>query len=282
MVSIVAWMGSWVAASLCLPLATTSGPATSAATQPCVPATTQAADATATQPVSSGDPRVDAILDRLERRGDAIEDLSAKLTFQRFDELVEERLTRHGELLYRRDEPNARFLVRFDDMVIDRVIRKQKAWYVFDGRWFVEKQESTKTVVRREVVRPGERINPFKLGQGPFPLPFGQKKADILGRFVVKLVEPIPGDPPESDHLLLVPRTDSDMADRYRKLDFYVARKLELPVRIRLYQKDDKIVTADFANVAVNTGLAAGRFELPVPEGWQLIEEPLETMGGQP
>ena len=232
--------------------------------------------------MSSGDPRVDAILDRLERRGDAIEDLSAELTFQRYDELVEERLTRHGELLYRREEPNARFLVRFDDMVIDRVIRKQKAWYVFDGRWFVEKQESTKTVVRREVVRPGERINPFKLGQGPFPLPFGQKKADILGRFVVKLVEPIPGDPPESDHLLLVPRGDSDMADRYRKLDFYVARSLELPVRIRLYQKDDKIVTADFADVAVNTGLAAGRFELSVPEGWQLIVEPLETMGRQP
>lgn len=229
----------------------------------------------ASKPAERLDPQADAILQRLEQRGQSIDDLSARLTWELFDEIVEERQVRHGQVFYRRDKPNARFLIRFDDLVIGGRIRPQKEWHLFDGQWYIEKRELTKSVIKRQVVPPGRTIDPFKLGQGPFPLPFGQKKADILRYFRVEWVGPAKGDPPDSDHLRLLPRPGTEMAQRYRRLEFYIDRQSDLPVRVRIFQRDDKIVTVSFADLAANTGLAGSRFELDVPKDWELTVEPL-------
>ncbi len=85
-----------------------------------------------------------------------------------------------------------RFAVIFDTLLVgqgkDAVKRTETKHLVFDGEWFVERNASAKQFTKRRVVAPGQRADPLKLGEGPFPLPIGQKKQDILSRFVATVV----------------------------------------------------------------------------------------------
>jgi hypothetical protein len=235
-----------------------------------------AAGQTATAPVfevKHPSPEVDAILDRLESRGESIEDLQAKLTFRQQDLVVDDTLTKRGTICFRRDEPNASFAIIFE------FPQDKRELYLFDGRWFTEVNERTKTYQRHEVVREGESIDPFRIGQGPFPLPFGQKKADILTNFDVTLVESSPTDPPDTVHLCCIPRAGTQMADTHKRLDFFISQKgatKDLPIRLIDNRKGQKRDTIDFAEAKLNSGVPGSRFTYAKPKasgGWQVFED---------
>ncbi|MBI4581344.1 MAG: hypothetical protein HY718_16705, partial [Planctomycetes bacterium] len=177
------------------------------------------ATATASAPASApapalvaADVRVDTILTQLERRGEQIKDIQAEISFTKTDQVIEDKQVFKGILRFKEEKPNPRFFIRFDKFIQEGVEREKKEWHVFDGEWYIEAREKTSTIVKRQIVRPGEQVNVFRIGQGPFPLPFGQKKADILQNFDVKLIDPQPTDPKNTDHLECTPKPDTDMA----------------------------------------------------------------------
>jgi len=225
---------------------------------------------------AAADPAVHEILQRLEKRGGTIHDLSAKIVWEIFDEVLEDTQRKYGQLLFKRGEPYSKFLITFSRTVIeDQVIDKAEE-HLFDGRWYIEKREATKSVIKREIVRPGEKLDPFKVGQGPFPLPFGQKEQDILRNFEVALVRTDPKASPDTVHLKLVPK-GGQMAQRYREIHFYISRKLDLPVKVVALQKDDKKMTVVFKDIRINRGIAGSRFVVTVPDDptWSYTVEPL-------
>lgn len=61
--------------------------------------------------------------------------------------------------------------------------------FVFDGRMLIEIDEDTnpRLFKRREVIGPGEKLDPMSLDQGIFPLPIGQKREEILKRYNARL-----------------------------------------------------------------------------------------------
>jgi hypothetical protein len=61
---------------------------------------------------------------------------------------------------------------------------------VFTGRDLIERNDNQKFYSKRCVVKEGDTRDPMRIGEGPVPLPIGQKKADILQRFEVELWEP--------------------------------------------------------------------------------------------
>lgn len=212
---------------------------------------------------------VEVVLDRLERAGQKVEDLTANVRHEVFDLLIEDLQVKNGEIRYRRAQPNAQFMVRFDRLRQEGVVIEKKEWFVFDGRWLTEAREQTQQIVKREIVAEGERIDPFRLGEGPFPLPFGQKKQEMLEHFEITLAPPSPDQPPQTDHLRCVPRPDTRMADEYGQLELWVDRSLDLPVKIVADQKkDNKRVTVTFADMKLNTGVAGSTFEFKPPPGW--------------
>ncbi|MCK6484062.1 MAG: hypothetical protein HUU22_16810 [Phycisphaerae bacterium] len=229
-------------------------------------------------PSSSGDERIDSILDRLETKGKAVRDLRTEVRREAIENFpVEgEKRTQDGKLLFRRLEPNPRFVIRFEKFTADGIVRDDLQAFWFDGEWLIELQEKTKRAIRRQVVRPGEKVDVFKIGHGPFPLPFGQSRRDMLRNFSIRLAPPKPHDPPNCDHLVCIPRASGDLERRYKQVDLYVDRKLELPVRIDAVKKqDDAEIRVYFNKIEVNVGLAAAEFEFTLPAGYHVSEEPL-------
>jgi len=234
------------------------------------------ASATTTAPAFPIDPAVERILDRLEKKGDQITDIEADISYVKIDPVLEDRQEYKGILRFKESQPNPLFFIRFDEFKQEGIVKKTKQWHVFDGQWYIEARESTKTIVKRQIVRQGEPLEVFKLGQGPFPLPFGQKKADIVKNFEVKLVPPSSKDPANCDHLECIPRPGTPLYDKYEAIHFYIDRALDLPTRVSTTEKQERNrIMASFSHIRINPGLAASALRLPDLSGYQIDTEPL-------
>ncbi|GMU21420.1 MAG: hypothetical protein AMXMBFR13_15130 [Phycisphaerae bacterium] len=228
----------------------------------------------------AADPQVDRILDRLEAKGKTIKDISTPLTYAKKDPVFNSETRYEGTLLYKEDKPNPRFMIQFDYSVQDQQRVNKKEWHVFDGRWYIEAREKTKNIVKHEILRPGEQREVFRLGQGPFPVPFGQKKEDILKNFEVRLVPRAESDPPGIIHLESTPRPGTEMAKKYDKVHFYIDPKLDLPIRVQTVEKQDgNEIIATFRDPQINTGLAGSRLELPALPEYSVSEDRLPAEG---
>jgi len=241
----------------------------------------QTTTAPATQSTTAAEtvsPEVDQILTRQEKASNAIKDLQADIRHELYQVIPDDRQTKLGLIRYRAASKgdNARFMISFDTLIHEDLKLKQKEWFCFDGKWLREIHEQTKTAIDREVVAPNEKIDPFKLGEGPFPLPFGQHKADILKNFKVTLAKPEKTDPENTDHLVLVPKPESPYTKRYEKLEFWIDRKLDLPIKVVSHDRHSNIVTVDFKNVKINTGIPNNQLWVDIPEGYGYQKEPLE------
>ncbi len=225
------------------------------------------------------DPEVDRILTRLERR--RVRDLRVKqmtwsLQYQDANDIVVKR----GELAYldedRGGEEAAKFLVKFVEKTQSKRRQEIDERYAFDGYWYVEAIGATKTISRHEVRRKGDKSNPYKVGEGIFPLPFGQRKEDILAEFDVTRRQ---GDD-KHDRLLLKPKPGTRSAEFYKSLEFWVARdaKLEgLPTRVRAEKLDgtgrvNSTIDVTFEDIELGPGLSPSLFRVETPLGW--TEEP--------
>ena len=265
----------------------TSGPA---ATPPAgQPAT---APASATQPASAPatpatqaalDPEIDKILTRLEER--EVQDLQARLTWRLQYVIDPDATVKTGELWYQKAEPVGKFLIRFQQVISGTRKDKVDERHMFDGLWYVELQSKGETCTRREIRRPGDPWNPYKVGEGIFPMPFGQKKADILREFAVERIEPGQDDPPATDRLRLTPRAGTRSGESYKELDLWISREgpaAGAPVKVQVAKKDgtgkvNSTITITFDDPKLNQGFSSGVFDIKCPPGWHEIKEPLDS-----
>ncbi len=243
--------------------------------------TTQPQAAVITSQPAPLDPQVEKILDRLEEKG-RIKDLQADIEYVKEDAVLDSKQVYKGILLFKEEQPNPRFFIRFDQSTNDAIVNEKKEWHVFDGQWYIEARQSTTTINKRQVVRPGEKAEVFGVGKA-FPLPFGQKKADIVRHFDVKLVSPKKDDLKNTDHLECKPLPGTDMARKYDTVHFFIDRDLGLPVKLSTVDKDeDQQISATFKNLKVNTEFAGSELNLPSLPDYRINEErlPEESASG--
>ncbi len=235
------------------------------------------------QPAWPLDAEVDRLLTRLEQR--SVEDLRAELVWENryaLDE-PEDAVRKIGELWFQDTKPAPRFLAKFREKLEGSRRQPLGEQHYFDGFWFVERDDQTKSVTRRQVRRPDDPINPYKVGQGMFPLPFGQKKDDILREFEVRTDVPGPDAPENTDRLRLTPRAESDLGRVYGEVEFWIAREGKLsglPLRVRAAKRDgtgrvNSFITVTFSNAQLNQGLGSSVFKIEVPAGFNESVEPL-------
>ncbi len=230
--------------------------------------------------------KVYEILTRLEKRSDGITDIRCTVKLREDDRLNLSERVKDGRILFLIADPNPRFLIHFEKTRVDETIGKRE-WYLFDGYWLFQALERTRQVTHQEIARQGEKVDLFDIETAPFPLPFGQKKEKILRHFDVKIIPPAKTDPTETDHLVCVPKPGSRLERKYDKLEFFVRKGLNLPVRVVATRNSGlEVITADFPDLSeksINTGLTKKNFSQPREwRGYELIVEPLEPAKEQP
>lgn len=222
---------------------------------------------------------VDQVLDALERRGRDLRALRAEVKLTEMDTTLNDSFVRSGSFaLQNRPDGSTRAHVVFDRKVVDEKPISEKIEYALDGGTLIERNYNRKRQTTRSVLRPGERMNLLKLGEGPFPLPIGQKREDVLNQFDVKKVDPAKDDPPDTIQLSLIPKAGTSLARKFKSIDTWVNIADELPMRIKTLDFNGTTErTTDLAKVQVNTDLKDADFALPKidEKQWNLVEEPL-------
>lgn len=181
-----------------------------------------------------------AALDQAEKAGDGLEAFTSIIAYRKDDALLGSRELRTGRIVYAVGEGGSETLaVVFDMRVVNARREKSIKRIVFDGRWLVEADPQTKQLIKREVVEPGETIDPMRLG-GPFPLPVGQPRSDVLARFDASMIDEDPepfivpeGTEPRPIGVRLVPKSQTPLARDWKVIDVWYDPSNWLPVGVK-------------------------------------------------
>ena len=230
------------------------------------------------------------MLDRLERADRELKDLQAGVVYS-VVQLIKANKgdpddveTFFGTIKFLKTPEPSRFFLHFDRMSDGVLLHRDKQrWIIFDGVWLTRANETGQSVEREQIVRPGEKSDLFKLGQGIFPMPFGQKKADMLKNFNVRLVPHRDDDPPGTDHLICETKKSCDLADQFERIELFVSNDpksglVGMPVKIiAINLRDSTRGTVTFSKIKKNKGLRPDRdFRLPTfTRKWETSEKPL-------
>ena len=192
-----------------------------------------------------------------------------------------------GRVMFRSDpatppnsKPQRMFQVDFTSLTADNVRRPEVRTFIFDGAWFVERQPDVKQIHKRRVVPPGETIDPLAIGEGPFPIPIGQKRERILQRFSAELrpaddfpdaAQPGVALPPnlkDTYQLKLIPRATAQESKQFHEIRIWYRKSDLLPRIARTIDRDDAINVFLLTNIKLNETLPPGAFDTTVPPGW--------------
>lgn len=228
----------------------------------------------------------DELLTELETADRGLKSLTAKILYDRTFEIAGDRQIRTGVLYFvggEEKKPRA-FAIRFDTLIVGQSRRDEEKWFVFDGQWLLEKTPAQKRFTKRQVVGPGESFDPLRIGEGPFPIPIGQKKSEILDRYEAALLPPEDGlSEPKlaefvagSSQLKLTPK---DPKDDFREIRLWYRRGPEsegrwLPRMSKTLSRDGDESVVQLIQVRANTPVPAEATDTSTPEGWDGTVQP--------
>lgn len=228
---------------------------------------------------------VNNLLDQLEQSAADLQAFTADIQYEKEDVILGRRELRTGDLIYHQDRQSNEksFAILFDTAIIAGRRQKDPKHYVFNGRWLAEIDPANKQFIKREIVPPGRQLDPLKLGEGPFPLPIGQPKAEVLARFDVTVAE-MPRDGLLKDlqnvqGISLVPKAGTREAREYSKVDLFYDRTTLLPVGIITVDIGSERKVVRFNNVQRNPALKPeqlARLDIaePNPREWRIDVRP--------
>ncbi len=257
----------------------------------CTPAESPLAVRIAAGAVSSGpeqadppsDPAVMTLLDAIDAQSASLEDFSSRVRMDSYDDLADETEKRFGRVYLVMPPPaetdSEKTQHRRAAIVFERSIepsgraRERLEHFVLVDGVLSDYDHEAKRLVRRRVVDPGARRDPLRLGEGPIPLPIGQRKEDILKYFDVTTAPPIPPrvlkDAEGVVGLHLVPRPGTEMADARKiiGIDLWVRKGTHLPVAVEIHERDGDRTSVRFFDPSINAGVdEEGRRWLNAPD----------------
>jgi outer membrane lipoprotein-sorting protein len=228
----------------------------------------------ANAPTLTQDSSIDQVLDALDARGDSLQDFTADVSLTDTDAATGLDKTSTGRMWMQRlggEGDDARLRVTLD--------KPDKVEYVLDKGWLLDRDYTKRLEVRRQVLKPGQKMNLLKLGEGPFPLPLGQDKADVHKMFEVAKLPPKSDDPPGTIHAQLKPRPGSQFERQFSSIDFWVDPQSRFPVKIETADRNGTTFrTTELKNIAINTKIGDKDFavEKVDEKTWQIREAPFE------
>lgn len=223
------------------------------------------------------DSSVDQILDALDARGKDFKTFTADVKLTETTTDFGDVTTRSGKVWFQ-DQGNGQSRIRVSFDTVDRNGKKsdEKLDYKLSDGKLIERNYRTKNQDTRQVIRPGEKINLLKLGEGPFPLPIGQSKDEVHKEFDVTKVAPVKDDPGGTVHIHLVPKPNTRFARDFKWIDVWVDDKTHMPIRIGTRDANETTDrVTDLSNVQINPDLKDFDFDLEKIDlsKWNVTEE---------
>ncbi|MSR44219.1 MAG: hypothetical protein EXS15_02530 [Phycisphaerales bacterium] len=236
---------------------------------------------------------VDEILDGMEAQGRTMRDFSASATMEKLEALTEEREIRKGRVVVVGPSGAGRTIAIVFDETIDSTGRgsTDSRRFIFSDGWLTEFDVVRKQAIRRQLAREGEAFDPLRVGDGPFPVPLGQPKKDVLREFAVTIGE-IPSAPffrslaaagADGTHTLsalrLVPRAGTAQARDTTAIVIVLDRATLAPRAVEVEAVNGDRTRVLLRNSKLNEGLNDAAQALLVPpstEGWKVDTRPME------
>lgn len=232
------------------------------------------------------------LLEALETADAGLERLVANIRYTKAFAIQGDTQTRAGRLVFINAAPESevqarKFAIRFDSLITGTRVDEQVQEYVFDGEWLAERYPDEHQFIRRQVVPPGERWDPLRIGEGPFPVPLGQKREDILREYDAELL-------PSEDglesatlrafaaacwQLRLTPRAELAEDAELAEIRLWYQKSDLLPRLARTVNSADDVSVVQLTEVRTNAEAAISDGELsteppPAEEGWSQTIEP--------
>lgn len=223
-------------------------------------------------------PSINETLDALKERGQNLQDFTADVVIKETDAVTGSDKSRMGKILFqRRPNNDSRIRVALDRKTIADRIVKSRADYKLENGKLIDQNFDSKHQTTRQVLKPGQKLDLLKLGEGPFPLPIGQDREEVLKNFTVTQLPLEKDDPTNSVHLVLTPKPGTRFAKKFELIDVFVDQKSKFPVRIATVEKGGATVhTTDLSNLKINPGLNDKDFTLTEPgKDWDITDESL-------
>jgi outer membrane lipoprotein-sorting protein len=238
----------------------------------------QIASCQTTQPQSlSLKSGVNEVLDALDARGENLKDFSAKAVLTDTDISTGDATTNTGSAIFqRKGNGDARIRIAFTKQQLGDKIFTVDHQYTLDNGVLDDRDYKKKHETLNQVLRPGQKLDLFKLGEGPFPLPLGQKKEDVLKIFQVVKIDPDPADPPQTVRMQLTPKDGTQFAKQFKTIDIWVDTATAMPRRIQTIDINQTTTrTTDLTDVKINGDIADKDFvQPPMPPNSDVVEGP--------
>ena len=216
---------------------------------------------------------VDSTLAALKDVGQKLKDFSANIRLTEDDGLGNARIKAGKVYFQQRSDGSARIHVIIDKRISNgRINDGEKTEYLLDGPTLIDRNFRTKSEVKRDVLAKGQKLDLFKIGKGPFPLPIGQDPAEVKKQFDLKIIAPGKNEPAKATHIALTPKPGSDLAKKFQTIDIWVDDASHMPVRVDTVDKKGNVQGTELTNIVFNPrgGLKDSDFALLPTEGnWE-------------
>lgn len=241
---------------------------------------------------AAGELSISEVLDAVDRAAVETTVVSARFVSTRTDALTEESERRTGDLVVSGQGVNRRAAILVRDFIDGTGrLERENRHFVYGEGWLTEYVPGEQRATSRQLALPGEDYDPLRAGEGPIPLPVGQRRADLERGFSCELAT-WPADIARgSDAAVVVARlTPRDGTSAARELASVLLawdRLTWQPVAVWAQSTDGSTTLVQLRDVALNGAVDESFTALlsaPILQGgeWSVDRRPLERSGEAP
>ncbi len=237
------------------------------------------ADANSTRPPhpTASDPNaLDKVLKNLEDKATELRSYQVNMDYVFKQPLLESQQRRTGVLYYAKFDKESFLRIDFNTLQQDE--EKQQTYrqqYVFDGVWLREVDHQLKTATRRQLAEPNKPLDAFSLASKHLPVLGFSKVEDLRKQFEITLVTEPQTEAAAPHHLHLKVKPDSVYKDDYVTIDFWIDRKVGLPMRVEAVTPEEDVYEIKLTDPKVNAPLDRKLFQADIPRSFSVEVIPL-------
>lgn len=233
---------------------------------------------------------VDAVLQQLNKTTSELKSYQGQIEYKFIQPALESEALRKGVLYYTRLDDKSALRINFETLkqedeeeqkYIEQYIvldgaRLTHFDYQFKGIWLVHIDYEIEQVKYYQLAEPNDPNKPvdvFDLASRNLPMLGFTKIEDLKKQFEVKLIEQKKSEPEDFIQVHLKVKPNSVYKDDYVSIDFWINKKLGLPVKIIAVATEPEPPFGDiyeirFLNPKVNKSIDKKVIEFKIPKGF--------------